>query len=302
MKFIQLLRPINLAIIILTMCGVAVYLNNSILPVIFNQEKLHFILLVFSTVLIAAAGNIINDYFDVRADRINKPSRLIITRHIKRRWAIVSHWLLNGIAFCIALYLSIIYHSFSLVFIHLFSINLLWFYSLFFKRKFIVGNVVVALLTAMIPLLVVVFYQLQLGQQFKNVEKILFNTNYSFIYLLSFFAFVQNLAREIIKDMQDTEGDRLLQARTIPLVYGLRISYLAVIALLLVFPIMFGNYFITSLSEQSRFSISTLPFYLVAFVNIAIIILISISGIRTIKIQDHLLKLSMLIGLITLFT
>ena len=62
-------------------------------------EEFDFFLIVFSTVLIAAAGNIINDYFDVRADRINKPEKLIITKYINRKWAILSHWVLNVIAF-----------------------------------------------------------------------------------------------------------------------------------------------------------------------------------------------------------
>jgi 4-hydroxybenzoate polyprenyltransferase len=85
MHFIRLLRPINLIIIILTMYAMRWFFMEFLVyqhPIVDLQgEAVDFILLVFSTVLIAGAGNIINDYFDVKADRINKPNRLIITKH-----------------------------------------------------------------------------------------------------------------------------------------------------------------------------------------------------------------------------
>ena len=99
----------------------SICLNCSILSLEFN-------LIVLSTILIAAAGNIINDYFDVKADRINKPERLIIGKYIKRRVAILTHWILNLIAFIIAIYLSWYLNTFFYLFIHLLSINCLWYY------------------------------------------------------------------------------------------------------------------------------------------------------------------------------
>ncbi len=106
MNFLKLIRITNLLIIILTMIGVADYLL-----VMHNYQKVnfnltHYILLVFSTVLIAAAGNMINDYFDIKADRINKPDRLIVSKYIKKRWVIILHWSFNALAFLIGVYLS----------------------------------------------------------------------------------------------------------------------------------------------------------------------------------------------------
>ena len=91
MHFLKLIRPINLAIIVLTMYGVRFYILNSNSFQKIDDDWIDFLLLVVSTVLIAAGGNIINDYFDVKADRINKPEKLIITKHIDRRWAILTH-------------------------------------------------------------------------------------------------------------------------------------------------------------------------------------------------------------------
>jgi hypothetical protein len=116
-------------------------------------EQIHFFLLTFSTVCIAAGGNIINDYFDVKADKINRPEKLIVTKHISKRKAIIWHWTLNGIGFIIACYLSVFYQTFWYAFIHLISINVLWLYSVYFKRKFVLGNVLIASLTALVVLL-----------------------------------------------------------------------------------------------------------------------------------------------------
>src|SRR5690554_4332822 len=100
--FLRLIRPINLLIIAATMYSIGAYLDAIYSPINEGEmiiQSFNFFLLVISTVMIAAAGNIINDYFDVRADRINRPEGTIIMTHIKRRWAIVYHWVLNFVAF-----------------------------------------------------------------------------------------------------------------------------------------------------------------------------------------------------------
>ena len=91
--FIRLIRPINLLIIMITMIGCAYYIHTTNYFQFVRFEPINFTLLIFSTVLIAAAGNIINDYFDIKADKINKPERVVIGKHIKKRWAIALHWI-----------------------------------------------------------------------------------------------------------------------------------------------------------------------------------------------------------------
>lgn len=231
-QFIRLTRPINLVIIAVTMYGLGWYFEE-----LFTNSKeygiksLPFFLLVISTVMIAAAGNIINDYFDVRADRINKPERLIIGKHIKRRVAIISHWGFNTIAFGIAIYLSWVFDTFWYLFIHLLSINILWLYSSHFKRRLVIGNVLIAALTAMVPLLVGFYFYhhpwLELSPALNSdyiapFDKVSGNSYIVFLSMgLAFFAFILNLAREIVKDIEDIEGDNKLRARTIPIVLGI---------------------------------------------------------------------------------
>lgn len=158
-------------------------------------------LLSFSTVCIAAAGYIINDYFDVKIDLINKPERVIIGRYLKRRVALAAHQALNIVGCLIGLYLS------KWVFLtDVLSAGLLWFYSARFKRQPVVGNVVVALLTALSLIVLAVYYR-------QNAQMLM-------IYAL--FSFGITLVREIIKDMQDVRGDARFGCRTLPIVWGLR--------------------------------------------------------------------------------
>lgn len=227
--FLRLIRPANLLIIAATMYSLAWYFDSIFL--LSDKQSyigtLDFFLLVFSTVLIAAAGNIINDYFDIKTDRVNRPERIIISKHIKRRWAILLHWIINFVAFTIAIYLSYRNDTFWYVFIHLLSINLLWYYSMQLKRTLVIGNIIIALLTALVPILVGIFYNQQVdGNELKNTFPFLLDNTYQYpIYLgfsLGIFAFILNWTREIIKDIEDMKGDKMIKARTIPIVLGVR--------------------------------------------------------------------------------
>ena len=308
MYFIKLIRPINLAIIVLTMYGVQFYIRTVNYFQKIDDNQIDFFLLVFSTVLIAAAGNIINDYFDVKADRINKPEKLIITKHISRRWAILTHWTFNGIAFSIAIYLSIKYQSLWFVFIHLLSINALWFYSMLFKRKILTGNLLIALLTALIPILVVIYYKVGNTYHLEHSE---FNSDswvaiidFRVIYLLSIFAFIQNFAREIVKDAQDIEGDKLIYVKSLPMHIG-QMNSLKIVSIILLFLPAF--YFWSSYSKfdvmiaSTPFYLATVPFGIAAILNLLVVVLIYVDKNKRLKLYDALIKISMLFGVLATF-
>jgi 4-hydroxybenzoate polyprenyltransferase len=242
----------------------------------------------------------------VKADRINKPEKLIITRHIKRRWAIVSHWLLNSIAFLIGVYLSLRYGTFSFVFIHLISINLLWFYSMILKRKAFIGNLVIAFLTSLIPILALTFMYFSPGQhnQFVDPSAIngIFDADFGIIHLIAFFAFTQNLSREIVKDVQDIEGDKLIYVRSLPMVIGIRSSLLIAAGILTVLPIFLVVVFIGGPIQNP-----TLPafeqlwfFHLAAVINILSISVIILFP-KKLTLINALIKLSMLSGIAALY-
>lgn len=303
--FLRLMRPLNIVIITLTMYGLGWFFDGLIGNPSFGITSLNFALLVLSTALIAAAGNIINDYFDVRADRINRPERLIIGKHVKRRIAILTHTLINAIAFGIAIYLSAKLDTFGFVFIHLMSINMLWFYSMYFKRKFLIGNVMIAGLTAMVPLLVGYYYLHEIDTHPDMVQNftdaLVTISAYYMVLIVSFtiagFAFIINLGREIIKDMEDIPGDEVLKARTIPIVLGISSSRWIVVAVLL------SAALLTTLIVLLFPKIGLLAYLPIiaagALVLVAIITIFLGDTKQHYKYANRWLKLAMIAGLLT---
>lgn len=164
------------------------------------KEDLFFHLLVFSTLLIAAAGYIINDYFDIKIDRINKPHRVWIGKTISRRNALLTHQVFSGAGIILVFPVG-----WKAVLIHMFSVWLLWFYASGFKKKPFIGNFVVALLTALVIAEIALIY----------------DPGNRLIYMYAVFAFFINLIREIIKDMEDIRGDEVHGAKTLPILYGI---------------------------------------------------------------------------------
>jgi 4-hydroxybenzoate polyprenyltransferase len=304
-NYFKLIRPFNLLIIALTMIGMAYYFevllaNNNIKAKLFN---LPFIILVISTVMIAAGGNIINDYFDVKADRINRPKKLIIGKHIKRRWAIINHWGLNFVAFMMAIYLSYELSSFWYLFIHLLSINLLWYYSVQLKRTAVVGNVVIAFLTGLVPVLVGIFYAQMYN--WETVEMIFpfrsSNVEQFPIYLgiaLGLFAFFLNWTREIIKDIEDIEGDKVLCAKTLPITFGIKNSKKVSYIILFMPVLLTGLFFYLKRETLIDELINFIPILLCAPALIAAYILIIRSTASEQFHKAHtLLKLIMVLGI-----
>lgn len=197
----------------------------------------HFILLVICICFIAGAGNIINDYFDIKADRVNRPETIVIGKHIKRRWAIVINWALNSVAFMIALYLGWFYQSLSFVIIPFLSITFLWLYSMYFKRQLLVGNVSIALLTSAVIILTAHQALCELPLIVSLKSKVILMDYSPAIFLttiLASFAFITNFTREIVKDINDIEGDKKIACRTIPIVHGAKTAKLFVGVLLFI--------------------------------------------------------------------
>ncbi|MBP5996006.1 MAG: geranylgeranylglycerol-phosphate geranylgeranyltransferase [Crocinitomicaceae bacterium] len=303
--FLKLIRAKNLLIIVMTMIGVAFYLmkSNSYQKVDFHYAD--YFLLIFSTMIIAAAGNVINDYFDVKADRINKPEKVIISKFMKSRWAILWHWSFNLIAFLIAVYLSVKYATLIFVFVHLLSINLLWFYSVQLKRKLIISNLIIAFLTALVPLLSVWFFKVlnESSIPFSPYREESWSTylDYSFIYFLAICAFIQNFAREINKDIHDIQGDLVARVESLPMKIGKeKAAYLTIILIqipLILF--IFGYYFFDWFQVNK---VTMILLLLSGAVNFTSALLYIIKKESTLTWINHLMKWSMFFGLICLFS
>lgn len=303
--FLQLIRAKNLLIILLTMIGVAYYLIQHYYYQKIDFNYIDYGLLIFSTMVIAAAGNVINDYFDVKADRINKPDKLILTKFLKPRWAILWHLSFNFFAFLIALYLSIKYHTLVFVFVHLVSISLLWFYSVQLKRILIISNLTIAFLTALVPLLSVFFFKVlnESSLPFSPFDQKTWSThlNYSFIYFLSACAFIQNFAREINKDIHDVKGDLATHVTSLPIKIGKeKAAYLTIVLIQLPLVLFVICYYVFEWISVNNMTIVLL--LLSGAVNFASAFIYLIKKDATIVWINHLMKWSMFFGLICLFS
>jgi 4-hydroxybenzoate polyprenyltransferase len=225
-SFLKLIRIQNLLIIAFTQYMVRWFLLYPIFKVCkyeLQMSNFNFFLLSLSTVMIAAAGYAINDYFDVRIDKVNKPERMIIDKGIKRRVAIGAHTVINILAILIALYFSWSVGTWKFVFIYILCATGLWFYSTTFKRQFFIGNFVIALFTSLVPLVVGV-YELVACYN-KDLVTIEFRgAAWTMVLALSFFAFITTLLREILKDIEDIDGDKEYGCKTMPAVIGIKAS------------------------------------------------------------------------------
>lgn len=226
LAFLKLIRTQNLLIIAFTQYMVRWCLLYPLLLVHDFELQLsnfQFFLLVLSTVMIAAAGYIINDYFDVVIDKVNKPERLVIDKGVKRRVAMGAHVVINILAVLIAFYVSYQAGSMKLIIFHVLCATGLWFYSTNFKRQFLIGNILISLFTSLVPFIVGVYELMPVHKIYAEmIDETSFNQEWRFVIGISFFAFITTLIREIIKDMEDVEGDERYGCKTMPIVIGMR--------------------------------------------------------------------------------
>ena len=193
-----------------------------------DGDKVSFILLVLASLLIAAAGYIINDYFDINIDEINKPHRMVVDKVISRRWAIAWHFMLSITGIVLTALALPILQKWYLIVGNIFCVALLWFYSTNFKKQLLTGNIVISLLTAW-TILIIFFSKVSLADAFGAGDANHYKL-FRIAVLYAGFAFIISLIREAIKDMEDMEGDAKYGCKTMPIKWGVNATkvYVAV--------------------------------------------------------------------------
>lgn len=247
MAFFRLIRLPNLLIIALTQYFMRWFILKPLLAVAGFEVQLttlQFAALVLSTVSLAASGYIINDYFDRKIDLINRPGTVIVGRIISNRYAMFFHILFSFIGILLGAYVAYSIHHFSLTIVFLFTSGILWFYSTTYKRQLLVGNIIISLLIGIVPMLVLLFEFPLLVSRYKFyilASGIDFKFLIFWIGSYSVFAFSVNLVREIIKDMEDFEGDFVFGRQTIPIFWGMKIARVVVAGLsfIIILPIVY---------------------------------------------------------------
>ncbi|OHX68454.1 prenyltransferase [Flammeovirga pacifica] len=217
--FLKLVRFNNLMIIFVTQWFARIFLIGPFEEWKYHLTDIGFWLLTLSTSLIAAAGYIINDYYDIKIDAVNKPNKQVVGKVMKRRVAIFTHTIFNFIAIMIGLFLSKEIGS-----IFFFTTFWLWLYSNNLKRRAFIGNISVAAMTSMSIFLVNIYF----------IE------HNRAVYQFGLFAFFVSIIREVIKDLEDKEGDAQFGCKTLPIIWGDKKTKVFVYLLFAIFVIMSG--------------------------------------------------------------
>jgi len=249
-EFFRLIRWKNLVIVIMTMVLMRYAIIEPLIgkisiipvsgtltevPVELQSPWYDFIILVIATLLITAGGYVINDYFDIKTDLVNR-GEVIVGTKIPRRKAMLWHNYLNIGGVAAGFYVSWRAGYFWLGMLFLVVSGLLYFYSASYKRQFLVGNIIVAILTAMVPMLVVIYEWPALYRYYEinAVEAPSFNLILYWVGGFAVFAFISTLIREIIKDIEDFEGDQAYGRNTVPVAIGMLSSKIVSVCLILI--------------------------------------------------------------------
>ncbi len=180
-----------------------------------------FYLLVVSTTFITASGYIINDIFDVKTDRINKPTKIIISTKISLQTAHKLYLFLTVFGVLIGAYISFkIEKPFYSTFFIAIAL-LLYLYSKSLKGKMLIGNIVVSILLAFS---IVILFLFDFPLPLNSLQMDNYFTLKSILFIYALFAFLLNFTREIIKDIEDIKGDYKSGLKTFPIVLGRNIA------------------------------------------------------------------------------
>lgn len=298
MSLLRLIRFPNLVIVALTQF---LLYDRIILPALQAQQisptlpQDQFLLFIWVTVFITAGGYIINDIADVPIDLLNKPEKIIIGRKITAATAYWLYFLINLLGFLFALYLALIGNRMSLLFIFPVAVIGLLAYSVFLKKRPLSGNVLVSLYCAGVALIVWIAEQPALEQLSSSM---LLHVKYLLTYY-AVFAFFATLFREIVKDLEDMEGDTAAAARTAPIAWGIivakRLAYLAA-GILLLYLIYFAYTMFYQIPLAGNIALITL----ILLIAISVILLVSAKTVRQYHRLSQLAKYIMLAGILLL--
>ncbi len=212
LSLFSVLRGYNILMIVLAQYLASIYIIAPNLPLRKVVFDLNLFFIVLASALVIASGYIINNFYDAEKDLINKPKKSMLDRLVSQRFKLTTYFILNFLAVFAASYVS--FRAVLFFSAYIFGI---WFYSHKLKKVPFVGNFVSTIL-AVAPFFAVFVY-------YKNFETVIF--------VHAIFLFLLMLAREMIKDLENMKGDLTQNYKTIPILYGAKISKILISILIL---------------------------------------------------------------------
>ncbi|CAM4187241.1 geranylgeranylglycerol-phosphate geranylgeranyltransferase [Zobellia nedashkovskayae] len=271
----SVVRGYNILMVVLAQYLASIYILAHQLPVREVVLDLNLFIIVVSSALVIASGYIINNFYDAEKDLINKPRKSMIDRLVGQQFKLTTYFILNFLAVIAASYVS-----FKAVFFFSAYIFGIWLYSHKLKRLPFIGNFVSATL-AIAPFFAVFVY-------YKNFENVIF--------VHAMFLFLLILAREMIKDLENLKGDLVQNYKTIPILYGGRVSKI-LISILIVLTL------IPSLLLILRFDVGYMNYYFMASVVLLILFLVLLFKSKSKKEYvwlHNILKLIIIVGVFSI--
>lgn len=212
LSLFSVVRGYNILVIALAQYLASIYILAPELPVREVVFDIKLFVIVIASAMVIAGGYIINNFYDAEKDLINKPRKSMLDRLVSQRFKLTTYFVLNFFAVIAASYVS-----FRAVFFFSSYIFGIWIYSHKLKKIPFLGNFISATL-AITPFFIIFVY-------YKNIQPVIF--------VHAVFLFLLILAREMIKDLENISGDLAQNYRTIPIIYGSRISKLLISLLIL---------------------------------------------------------------------
>ena len=268
--YIDLGRPVNVGITFVSIPAASILAGAK------GGQWLEILIAALAGAFVAAAANSINDYFDLEIDTTNKPTRPIPRGDATRNEARVEWLVLSVVAILLGCFLNV--YALGIV---VFAVAMLYWYSAFFKRTAVIGNLVVGTMTGM----AFIYGAVVVG-------------NFNKAMMPALFAFLINVAREVIKDIEDVEGDRKEKAMTLPVRYGITPS--------LVFASIVNVLLIAATIAAYQLKLYNVTYlYLVLFVDLLLlgvtIMMWSDQSPSTMNRLSNGLKVCMVVGLLAIF-
>ena len=253
LSLFSVVRGYNILMLVLAQYLASIYILSPDLPLRNVVFDLNLFLIVLASALVIASGYIINNFYDAEKDLINKPKKSMLDRLVSQRFKLTTYFILNFIAVLTASYVS-----FRAVLFFSAYIFAIWFYSHKLKKLAFVGNFVSTIL-AVTPFFAVFVY-------YKNFETVIF--------VHALFLFLLMLVREMIKDLENIKGDMAQNYRTIPILYGAKVSKL-LISILILLALIPASLLIV------KFDVGLMYLYFIATVILLILSLILLHNSKT---------------------